>query len=384
MSITDDPAVPAFDPDALREKYREERDKRIRPDGNEQYVEVDGRVRPLRRRPVRRADSTREPLTDDVDVVDHRRRLRRPARRRPAARGRRRRHPHHREGRRLRRHLVLEPLPGRACATSSRTSTSRCSRRSATSRRRSTPTRRRSSRTAGRSASTSTCTDNACFQTEVTEMRWDDDAARWIVSTNRGDAMRARFVCMANGPLHRPKLPGIAGHRDVRGPHVPHQPLGLRLHRRRLRRRASPGWPTSASGSSAPAPPRCSASRTSARRAEQLYVFQRTPSSIDVRDNRADRPGVGGEPASRAGSSSGWTTSTPSSPAASPRRTWSATAGPTSSASCSCMAAPGRDAGDVTRREHRRRRWSWPTSRRWSRSARASTRSSATRRRPRR
>ena len=34
-----------FDPDALREKYRAERDKRLRADGNEQYVEVDGRVR---------------------------------------------------------------------------------------------------------------------------------------------------------------------------------------------------------------------------------------------------------------------------------------------------------------------------------------------------
>jgi hypothetical protein len=29
----------AFDPDALREKYREERDRRVRPDANEQYVE---------------------------------------------------------------------------------------------------------------------------------------------------------------------------------------------------------------------------------------------------------------------------------------------------------------------------------------------------------
>ena len=31
-----------FDPDALREKYRQERDKRLRADGNEQYVEVVG------------------------------------------------------------------------------------------------------------------------------------------------------------------------------------------------------------------------------------------------------------------------------------------------------------------------------------------------------
>ena len=55
-------------------------------------------------------------------------------------------------------------------------------------------------------------------------------------STNRGDRMRARFVCMANGPLHRPKLPGIPGIETFRGPLVPHQPLGLRLHRRRLQR----------------------------------------------------------------------------------------------------------------------------------------------------
>jgi cyclohexanone monooxygenase len=57
----------------------------------------------------------------------------------------------------------------------------------------------------------------ACFQTEVTELRWEDRSARWIVSTNRGDAMRARFACMANGPLHRPKLPGIPGIRSFSG-----------------------------------------------------------------------------------------------------------------------------------------------------------------------
>ena len=31
-----------FDPDALREKYRLERDKRLRGDGNNQYIEVVG------------------------------------------------------------------------------------------------------------------------------------------------------------------------------------------------------------------------------------------------------------------------------------------------------------------------------------------------------
>ena len=52
---------------------------------------------------------------------------------------------------------------------------------------------------------------NACFQTEVKELRWDDDQKRWIIITNRGDRMRARFVVMSNGPLNRPKLPDIDG-----------------------------------------------------------------------------------------------------------------------------------------------------------------------------
>ena len=31
-----------FDPNALRERYRVERDKRLRDDGNEQYAEITG------------------------------------------------------------------------------------------------------------------------------------------------------------------------------------------------------------------------------------------------------------------------------------------------------------------------------------------------------
>ncbi len=199
-------------------------------------------------------------------MLDHRRRLRRSARRRPAARGRHRRHPHRREGRRLRRHVVLEPLPRRRRATSSRTSTCRCSRRSATSR------KEKYSQAAEILAHSRAIGEhfdlyrNACFQTEVTEMRWDDADGRWIVR----DEPRRRDA----GPLRlhgeRAAAPPEAArhprHRDVPGPHVPHQPLGLRLHRRRLRRAASPAWPASGSASSAPAPPRCSACRTSARR----------------------------------------------------------------------------------------------------------------------
>ena len=71
MSSTTDQELqrdPPFDPDALRLKYREERDKRVRVDGNEQYQDVvgdfahylnDPYVEPL----------VREPLYDDVEVV---------------------------------------------------------------------------------------------------------------------------------------------------------------------------------------------------------------------------------------------------------------------------------------------------------------------------
>ncbi|MGA9796594.1 MAG: NAD(P)/FAD-dependent oxidoreductase [Rhizomicrobium sp.] len=129
----------------------------------------------------------------------------------------------------------------------------------------------------------------AIFQTEVTQMRWDDAASRWIVKTNRGDALRARFVIMANGPLHRPKLPGIAGVESYKG----HS-----FHTSRWDYDYTGG--TSAGGldklkdkvvgiigtgaTSVQCVPHLGAS------AKHLYVFQRTPSSIDVRNNRPTDP----------------------------------------------------------------------------------------------
>jgi len=59
--------------------------------------------------------------------------------------------------------------------------------------------------------------DNACLQTQVTELRWDDVSARWIISTHRGDRIRAHYLIMANGLLSRPKLPGIRGIQDFKG-----------------------------------------------------------------------------------------------------------------------------------------------------------------------
>src|SRR5690606_34052581 len=64
---------------------------------------------------------------------------------------------------------------------------------------------------ARRIATTFRLYDNALFSTQVTRLEWDDEAARWVIHTDRGDAIRARFVSMGTGPLHRPKLPGIPG-----------------------------------------------------------------------------------------------------------------------------------------------------------------------------
>ena len=59
--------------------------------------------------------------------------------------------------------------------------------------------------------------DDALLQTSVTEMRWDETTARWIISTDRGDRFTAHYVAMANGPLSRPKLPGIPGINEFKG-----------------------------------------------------------------------------------------------------------------------------------------------------------------------
>jgi cyclohexanone monooxygenase len=130
---------------------------------------------------------------------------------------------------------------------------------------------------------------DACFQTEVTDVTWDDAASRWIIRTNRGDAMKARFVIMANGPLHRPKLPGIAGVETFKG-HTFHtsrwdydytggDPMGGLTGLK--------GKRVGIIGTGATAVqcvPHLGES------AEQLFVFQRTPSSIDMRNNRPTDP----------------------------------------------------------------------------------------------
>lgn len=59
----------SFDADALRERYRIEREKRLRADGNEQYVEMTGAYAKYLEDPYVAEEIVREPVTDEVDVV---------------------------------------------------------------------------------------------------------------------------------------------------------------------------------------------------------------------------------------------------------------------------------------------------------------------------
>lgn len=126
---------------------------------------------------------------------------------------------------------------------------------------------------------------NAVFQTWVTELRWDAEASNWLVLTNRGDRMRARYVCIGTGPATRPRLPGIPGILDYKG-HSFHTSRwdydytggdhAGNLDKLKDKTVAIIG--TGATG--AQCIPALGAS------AKQLYVFQRTPSSVDLRNNR--------------------------------------------------------------------------------------------------
>ena len=59
--------------------------------------------------------------------------------------------------------------------------------------------------------------DNALFQTRVTEIRWLEDEQVWQVATHRNDSIKARFVIQATGPANRLKLPGIPGIKKFKG-----------------------------------------------------------------------------------------------------------------------------------------------------------------------
>ncbi len=131
--------------------------------------------------------------------------------------------------------------------------------------------------------------DGALMQTTVTEMRWHEDSKRWILSTNWGDTIKARFVPMATGILAKPKLPRIAGITSFKG-HTFHTSRWdyhytggdtngnlVNLKDKRV-------------GIIGTGPTAIQCIPALGEYAKELYVFQRTPSAIDVRGNHPTNP----------------------------------------------------------------------------------------------
>ena len=273
-----------FDPDTLRDKYRYERDRRVRPEGNEQYVEVTADFSQYVDDPYVEPGFAREPLFDEVDVAVIGAGfggLLMGARLRESG---------------VKRIRLIERAgdvggtwywnryPGAACDVESLVYLPLLEEVGYVPKHKYSfaPEIFEHSKRIARHFDLYA---DACFQTSVTELRWDEDSARWIISTDRGDRMRARFVAMANGPLSRPKLPGLPGINEFRG-HTFH----------------TSRWDSAYTGGDSGgnltglADKRVGIIGTGATAvqciphlgasAKELFVFQRTPSSVDVRNNR--------------------------------------------------------------------------------------------------
>ncbi len=282
------PAELGFDPDQLREKYRFERDKRMRDDGHAQYREITDQFAHFINDPYVDPGFTREPLFDEVEVLvigGGFGGLLAGARLREAG---------------VKSLRIIEKggdfggtwywnrYPGAACDIESYIYLPLLEEMNFIPKEKYThaPEILEYCSKIGQKYDLYT---NACFQTDVTGMEWDEDDAKWIITTNRGDRMKARYVAMSNGPLNKPKLPGIEGIEKFKG-HTFHTSrwdyaytggdsngnlTGLKDKR------------VAIIGTGATAI-QCISHLGAA--AKQLYVFQRTPSSVDVRANRPTDP----------------------------------------------------------------------------------------------
>ncbi len=132
--------------------------------------------------------------------------------------------------------------------------------------------------------------EHALFHTEVKHVEWLEDRQCWRVHTDRGDAFTTQYLGMGTGPLHVPKLPGIPGIETFKG----HS-----FHTSRWDYNYTGGDPAGAPMTNL-ADKRVGIIGTGAtsvqcvpylaRDCQRLYVFQRTPSSVDVRNNHPTDP----------------------------------------------------------------------------------------------
>ena len=273
-----------LDVEALRAKYRAERNKRLRTDANAQYVEMAGAFARFDKDPAAPADASRSPLTDHVDVAivgGGFSGLLAGARLREVG---------------VDRIRIIEAgadvggtwywnrYPGAQCDIESYIYLPLLEELGYI------PTEKyvygpEIHEHARRIAERFGLLDEAVLSTHVTSATWQDDAGRWLIETDHGDRMTAQWLVMATGPLSKPKLPGIPGIESFGG-HA--------FHTSRWDYDYTGGDTTG--GLVKLADKRVGIIGTGATAvqciphlgawAQELFVFQRTPSSIDVRGNR--------------------------------------------------------------------------------------------------
>ena len=289
MSVSEQtPTEIKIDKEALKRKYAEERDKRLRPDGNNQYIEIKGQLAHYLEDPYTPFQE-REPVTDhltfafigggfaglvtgarlkeagvtDVRIIE--------------------------KGGDFGGTWYWNRYPGAMCDTASfvympllEETGHMPSEKYAHA-----PEILEHCQRIGKQFD---LYDNALFHTEVEDLQWDEGNSRWIIRTNRGDEFTAQYLGMGTGPLHVPKLPGIPGIEDFKG-HSFHtsrwdydytggDPRGAPMEKLRDKRVDIIGTGATAIQCIPELSKTCG----------DLYVFQRTPSSVDVRDNRPTDP----------------------------------------------------------------------------------------------
>lgn len=287
MTVQEDKQALGFDPDALREKYRIERDKRLRDDGSRQYRATEGELAHFVDDP-HTPRIEREPVTDHVDVAviggGFGGLL---------------------LGARL-RDLGYESIrlleqggdfggtwywnryPGAACDTEAYIYLPLLEETGYM------PTEKYVKgpeilEHCRRIARHYRLYDDALLQTRVSGVTWDESTALWTVETDRGDVFTARYVCMTAGAMQKPKLPGVPGIETFEG-HT--------FHTSRWDYEYTGGDSTGGlegladkkvaivgTGATAiQAVPALGAS------AGHLYVVQRTPSAVNARRNQPTDP----------------------------------------------------------------------------------------------
>jgi cation diffusion facilitator CzcD-associated flavoprotein CzcO len=128
--------------------------------------------------------------------------------------------------------------------------------------------------------------DSALFHTAVQHSEWDEDRSRWVLRTDRGDVIRAKYVIMAVGILNLMKIPVIDGMESFAGPafHTArwdYEYTGGSQEDPRMIGLADKVVGIIGTGASA-----IQAIPPLAQSSKHLYVFQRTPAAVGVRGDR--------------------------------------------------------------------------------------------------